>query len=455
MWQEARIGLILLEFFQISAQEVLSTYQVQMASWPLSGEERSRDAKGRSESKGSTPREAGRSRSNSIVSDWVNATSWVVRLDNEPTATVLAVSPENRLERSESRICRLVFKAQDWVKWSLAVRKDPMCWLGHVSMPILVGLERPVVMCRAERAGENGLLQELVLHWSVKERSNRSLLAVGTMLWQYRWRWHHGVDWSLGPMKKLSVVEWGNYSSAPLLGEWSTGSGLLEVCLRYTAQSRSTTCAWSEWSDCASVSLGISPPEPRALHVSLQDDPCRALLTWETSGAEAYQLEHRVQLKDDEEEWHEGHLVGWFESEKDFVHELTNLKSLGCLGFRSLPALRPGQSYMVRVDARYAGGAAWCGVETSFETLRRWPHEPSLAAPELLRQEDGEATKRFFRLPKGEVDLEWAREGQCWEKLAFVASDGVASIDISKLQNRCERESSLAMLSGLVWALIS
>ena len=288
---------------------------------------RSRRCEGPLGVQASTPRE-GRSRSNSVVSDWVTATSWVVKLDNE-TAALLAVSPENRLESSEWRICRLVFKAQDWVKWSLAVRKDPMCWLGQLSMPVLVGLEQPVVMCRAERAGENGLLQELVLHWSVKERSNRSLLAVGTMLWQYRWRWHDALDWSLGPMKTLSVVEWGNYSSAPLRGEWCTGSGLLEVSLRYTAQSRSTTCAWSDWSECASVSLSISPPEPRALHISFQDDPCRALLTWE-SGAESYRLEHRIQLKElKDEEWHEGHLVGWFEGEKDFLHELTNLKSLG------------------------------------------------------------------------------------------------------------------------------
>ena len=72
----------------------------------------------------------------------------------------------------------------------------------------------------------------------------------------------------------------------------------------------------------------------------------------------------------------------------------------------------------------------------SFETLRSWPHHSNLKAPELLLRKDGEATKRFFRLPKGEVDLEWAREGQCWEKLPFLASDGVACVDLSKLQNR-------------------
>ena len=126
-------------------------------------------------------------------------------------------------------------------------------------MPVLLGLEKPVLMCSVERSGPEGSSPKLILHWSVREDSNKFLLRAGSVLWQYRWRWCNMLSqWNLGSIKKTSPVEWGNYISAPLLGEWSAGtSGTLEVSLRYSANPQASleaatlnlaSCDWSEWS---------------------------------------------------------------------------------------------------------------------------------------------------------------------------------------------------------------
>ena len=268
-----------------------------------------------------------------------------------PTCSaVLAVALPKASAIATSRQCRLQYKSYDWVKWGLAVRKDPPAWLGQVSMPLLLGLEKPVLMCSVERSGPDGNSHKLVLHWSVREDSNKFLLRVGSVLWQYRWRWCHVLgDWTLGNIKKTSPVEWGNYISAPLVGEWSAGtSGSLEVSLRYSAnqdQGISTgslnvaSCDWSDWSDSTGpVMLGISPPEPgdQVIQVTLdQTDPCRVTIQWHKFLAEAqYRLEYRVQLKSCEEEknsqlpWK---LVAWKETsaEIDFTQILDNLMYLG------------------------------------------------------------------------------------------------------------------------------
>lgn len=188
-----------------------------------------------------------------------------------PTCSaVLAVALPSGAKSARACVCRLQYKSHDWVKWGLAVRKEPAAWLGQVSMPMLLGLEKPVVMCSVERSGPEGRSYKLILHWSIKADSNRFLLRVGSLLWQYRWRWHLR-DWTLGSIKKTSAVEWGNYISAPLLGEWSAvNSGNLEISLRYTANCSSlevsslniAACDWSEWSESTSVVLGMAPPDP-------------------------------------------------------------------------------------------------------------------------------------------------------------------------------------------------
>ena len=252
---------------------------------------------------------------------------------------------------------RIRYKSQDWVKWGLAVRKDPSNWLGQVSLPLLIGLEKPAVMCSVVRCGADGLSHKLILHWSLKETSNKLLLCVGSMLWQYRWRWFrrhsdHDDDgdgsWVLGPIKKCSPVDWGNYCSAPLVGEWTSASnGAVEMSVRYSANptaspeaTLSLACSvWSEWSaSTGEVELAIPPPKPgeQDLEVSLDDhNPCEAKLTWRSFRADVgYRLEYRVLLTcpDDRvsEDWE---LVAWWEDSAErteaFVQNLAELKKLG------------------------------------------------------------------------------------------------------------------------------
>ena len=269
---------------------------------------------------------------------------------NGPTCSSLLAlalpAAEPNFNVANCRQCRLQYKSHDWVKWGLAVRKDPASWLGQVSMPLLLGLEKPSLMCSVERAGPEGSSHKLILHWSVKEDSNKCLLRVGSVLWQYRWRWCHVVSpWMLGSIKKTSPVEWGNYISAPLFGEWSAGtSGTLEVSLRYTANPHASLEAstlniasseWSDWSDSTGpVVFGFSPPEPgnQEVEVYFEEDPCRANVKWRSFVADAhYRLEYRLRLGQSEEKlpWK---LVAWREATTDtqeFTQKLVGLMLLG------------------------------------------------------------------------------------------------------------------------------
>ncbi|CAK9117573.1 unnamed protein product [Durusdinium trenchii] len=493
--EDCRKEVVLLEFFGIAAQEVLSTFHVQFTE-VREGDLKPKaaaasratfnsfdaldltNAVGRSSSKTSqastprTPREAkGREkalnslkRSASGCSDrsesdgWVNAICWAVPVRRNSmrgpvcsallAAVVVPMEPGGACQKQ----CRLLYKSKDWVKWGLAVRKDPPNWLGQVSMPILLGLEKPVVMCSLVRSGSDGLSHKLVLHWSVREASNKILLCLGSLLWQYRWRWCHAEDanaWSLGPIKKTSALEWGSYCSAPLIGDWTPATGgAVEISLRYKGNSiefpnSSATrqhlslscCAWSDWSDSTGpTELKISPPRPQEedLKVCMDDhNPCKASLTWHAFVAEVgYSLDYRVLLKCDDRVREDWELVGWWEGDagraEAFVQALSDLK--------------PSQTYSVRVEARYAGGGGWSeGLMTSFQTLHTWHDlEPLLSAPELLPHPD--VTKRAVLLPDKNVELEWAAPGQRWEKLSFTTMDGIASFDVVKLQYRLGKE---------------
>lgn len=269
---------------------------------------------------------------------------------NGPTCSsllALALPASANFNVATCRQCRLQYKSHDWVKWGLAVRKDPASWLGQVSMPLLLGLEKPSLMCSVERAGPEGSSHKLILHWSVKEDSNKFLLRVGSVLWQYRWRWCHVVSpWMLGSIKKTSPVEWGNYISAPLLGEWSAGTnGTLEVSLRYTANPHASlekstlniaSSEWSDWSDSTGpVAFGLSHPEPgnQEVEVYFEEDPCRANVKWRSFVAEAhYRLEYRLRLRHSDEEKLPWKLVAWREATTDtqeFTQKLVGLMMLG------------------------------------------------------------------------------------------------------------------------------
>ena len=246
-------------------------------------------------------------------------------------------------------IFRLAYKQPDWVKWGLAVRKDPGTWLGQATLPLLLNLEPPRLRCFARSR-----CREVALEWALPESLGLLKLKGEDRLWswQYRWRLQESKEWTLGPEMAGRESVQGSFESRPLRGPWEPWdpsdmslSGLsgrldLEISVRYSYR-EGLASEWSDWGSGA-VTLGLPTPiASEGLEVEVNDyDPCEATVRWkafEIPGFLSSEVDYRILLRS----WPESSCKGgsrctkWVPLETDDdanrirVCRLTGLQQLG------------------------------------------------------------------------------------------------------------------------------
>ncbi|CAE7206379.1 Znhit6 [Symbiodinium sp. CCMP2592] len=245
---------------------------------------------------------------------WMSLACWPVPLGRtriDGSAGRLAASVPVSLPGT-AVIFRLAYKQPDWVKWGLAVRKDPCTWLGQATLPLLLGLEPPTLKAKArlETRRSPDLDQEVVLDWALPE-SERESLGLGGLkdllwTWQYRWRMDE-KEWTMGPAgfaARETVVEGSQgFESGPLKGPWGaslSGSRRLEMSVRYSSQ-EGLSSEWSGWGS-AAVILGLPTPlASEELDVEVNDsDPCEATVRWRAFQIPGFldsEVDYRVLLR--------------------------------------------------------------------------------------------------------------------------------------------------------------
>ena len=326
-------------------------------------------------------------------------------------------------------IFRLAYKQPDWVKWGLAVRKDPGTWLGQATLPLLLNLEPPRLRCFARSR-----CQEVALEWALPESLLKLKGADRLWSWQYRWRLEESKEWTLGPefaARERFEGSVGSFESGPLRGPWDMSlSGVrrrVEMSVRYSYREGLASAEWSDWGSGA-VTLGLPTPiASEGLEVEVNDyDPCEATVRWkafEIPGFLSSEVDYRILLRS----WPESSCKGgsrctkWVPLETDDdanrnrVCRLTGLQQLGfnCKKKEFMlltppdsacnPApVRPCCDYEIRVEGRHravlgdGANGSWCHLQRAFSLPRSrsqkvtkdgFGRHPSWTAPCFTREQ--------------------------------------------------------------------